>query len=111
MRHSAHRRRAPALFRAFLYGGVDFHPLRYRSNFSVSVGAGLSEAECVWICRDVALHCHSAGWIHFPLEEGRVELGQLAARPESDSSWNHKKSPKIQPCKSSRLGTSRSSPK
>src|ERR1700733_7866006 len=81
MRHAAHRRRAPAHFRAILHGRPALYFVRHRSDFSLPLGADLRRFEGLRLCGDAALHYNSAGRLHIPLEEGRSRLESLSCRP------------------------------
>ena len=73
-RYPSNRRRSRTGHRAILYGGAAVYSFRYRSDLSVSVGAGLPRFASVRFCGDGAVHFNFAVRLHIPLEERRARL-------------------------------------
>src|SRR5580698_9176891 len=86
MRHPPHRRCPRTNFRAVLYGCPAFHPVRYRSDLPLPVGFGVRRPAHIRLCRNDDLHSHTAVRLYIPLEEGRAQLGPLAAAPRETTS-------------------------
>src|SRR5262249_57182711 len=73
--------------------GYGLHFVRRRSHLPVSLGLRIPRFEALRLCGDDAVHLHSAGRLHLPLEEGRARLAQIGTARAKDNVTGNAKEP------------------
>src|SRR5579863_2102611 len=81
MRHHAHGRRPPPVFRQVLSGRNSFYFVRRGSHLPVSVGLYLPVVAVVWLRGNAPLHRNPAGGLLLSLEERGVGLEPPSRAP------------------------------